>query len=276
MLPGARLPVKEAAEPETQPKRPTKVVLNQHLQHIPTWKLLVTFCLVFLSLKRKKNPRCVWNFDHISLRQAIIANIWLNPVMLKNPHFLRITSNYLRMALSLVLGVMLIRVLLQFGEGVFAAVALTASSIGVAAMLKETMRGATIPELGISFHSNDGEKFETTYASSLVLSAIAGLFGVFVLGLFLLFLDYFAIEDELRGATAYFIASRMVVTFTSIFLSPVVNMMPVTGRMVSYNFWLAMERVAEVSSAFFVLYFVESLIPFVPVRSTCCRSLVIC
>ena len=177
--------------------------------------------------------------------------------MIRNPHFRRILSNYLRMCLSLVLGILLIRVLLLFGEGVYAAVALTASSIGVAAMLKETMRGATIPELGISYHSKDAAKFDTAYASALVLSAIAGMFGVLVLGIFLLFLGYFSIDESLQAATAYFILSRMAVTFTSIFLSPVVNMMPITGRMVSYNFWLAMERIAEVSSALAVLYFVN-------------------
>lgn len=172
--------------------------------------------------------------------------------ILANAQFRRVATNYLRMAISFVLGIFLLRLLLQFGEGVFAAVALTASSIGVAAMLKETVRGATIPELGINYHSGDKERFETAYASSVVISAIAGLFGVFVLGLFWLFLDSFSIEAALRDATGFFIISRMVSTFVSILVSPIMNMMPVTGRMSTYNFWLTFERIGEVGAAFVV------------------------
>lgn len=172
--------------------------------------------------------------------------------ILANPQLQRVATNYIRMIASFLLGIFLLRLLLTFGEGVFAAVALTASSIGVAAILKESVRGATIPELGISYHSGDIAAFRNAYASSFAISLIAGLFGVLVLGLFWLFLDSFSIDDELRTATALFIVTRMVSTFVSIAASPIMNMLPVTGRMVSYNFWLMMDRVAEVGAAYCV------------------------
>lgn len=175
---------------------------------------------------------------------------------LRNQQFLRVSSSYMRMALGFVAGILLIRVLLRYGDGVFAAFALTASSIGVAEILKESIRGATIPELGISYHSGDRNRFQSSFDSSLLLSLIAGIFGVAVLGLFIVFLDRFDIMFGLEAATAIFIATRMVSVFVAITLSPVINLLPITGRMVPYNGWLAMERVAELTALVVATLFV--------------------
>jgi hypothetical protein len=168
--------------------------------------------------------------------------------LLRSHHFLRIGSNYLRMGLGVCLGIALMRLLLRYGEGVFAAFALTASSIGVAEIMKEAIRGATIPELGISYHSGDQDRFKSAFASSLLLSAIAGFFGALVLGLFIVFLGSFEIHPGLESATTTLIATRMASVFVAITLSPIINMLPITGRMVSYNGWLAMDRIAEVAA----------------------------
>jgi hypothetical protein len=171
-----------------------------------------------------------------------------------NEHIRRVASSYFRMGLGFVVGIMLIRYLLGYGEGVFAAFTLTASSIGVAEILKEAIRGASIPELGIAYHSNDDERFKSAFASSLFLSIVAGLFAVIVLGLFILSLDYFEIEPQLKTATAIFIATRMALVFVTIAASPVINLLPITGRMVQYNFWLAMDRVVELLALILASY----------------------
>lgn len=169
--------------------------------------------------------------------------------VLSNPHFLRIATNYLRMLIGFTIGLALMQMLLGFGPGVFAAVALTGSSIGVAEILKEMIRGATIPELGLSYHGGDGDRFARTYASTLALSMLAALFSVAVLFVFLALLPAFDIAEDLRGATAFFIVTRMVSTFVAIAASPILNMMPITGRMAAYNGWLALDRIAEAVAA---------------------------
>lgn len=175
-----------------------------------------------------------------------------------NHHFQRVGSSYLRMAIGFAVGIILIRFLLKYGEGVFAAFSLTASSIGVAEILKEAIRGASIPQLGLSYHSGDKRWFKSAFASSIVLSAIAGLFAVLVLGIFILSLNFFEIQPDLQAATAIFIATRMVLVFVSITLSPVINMLPITGRMVQYNFWLGVDRIVEVLALIVAAYSVQS------------------
>lgn len=174
--------------------------------------------------------------------------------MRSNTQLKRIVSNYIRMAVTFLFGIWLLRLLLQFGDGVYAAVALTGSSIGIAEILKEMVRGATIPALGISYHQTDNTEFKHVYASTLVLSVVAALFAVLTLGLFLVFIDEFNIPVHLREATVFYISCRMAYTFFAICASPILNMLPITDRMISYNVWLIIERSGEILSALIVTY----------------------
>ena len=166
----------------------------------------------------------------------------------------RIASNYIRMAITFVFGIWLLRLLLQFGDGVYAAVALTGSSIGIAEILKEMIRGATIPALGISYHGSRRSEFKQVYSSTILLSVAAALFSAMVLGLFVVFIGYFNIADNLEDATIFYILTRMVFIFVAISVSPILNMLPITDKMVSYNIWLIIERSGEVISALVVTY----------------------
>lgn len=161
------------------------------------------------------------------------------------------------MAATFAFGIVLLRTLLGFGDGVYAAVALTGSSIGVAEILKEMVRGATVPKLGMSYHGNTVDEFQQTYASTIVLSIIAAVFSVFVLLLFILFLHKFQLPEHLMSATRYLIVTRMITTFVAIALSPIHNMMPITGRMAMYNFWLTVERSGEVAAALVAAWFIS-------------------
>lgn len=178
-------------------------------------------------------------------------------MLLRNQQFQRIATNYLRMFVSLVLGVFLIRLLLQFGEGVYAVVALTISSIGVAEILKEGVRGATIPTMGMAYHSDDEKRFAKSYSSALVLSFLAACFAVAVLLIFAFFLDHFEFDKSLNNAALTLIYMRCLSTFVGICVSPILNLMLFTGRVGSYNFWLAMERVGEVAGAIYVFWFLS-------------------
>lgn len=168
---------------------------------------------------------------------------------------MRIGTNYARMFIGLALGIILIQIMLASGEGVYAAIALTGSSIGVAEIMKEMIRGATIPELGNSYHSGNAERFRSTYAAAFALSLIAAGFSALILSLFFIFLGQLDTSPDLFAATRIFIVTRMVSTFCAIALSPVLNMMPLRGRMGAYNAWLTADRVAETSAALAAFYF---------------------
>ena len=162
------------------------------------------------------------------------------------------------MAITFIVGISLLQIFLGFGEGVYAVIALTGSSIGIAEILKETVRGATIPELGKSYYSKSDQHFQEIYSSTLLLSLISACFSTLILGLFIVFLNHFNVPEELISATKYYILTRMVCVFLSIVLAPVHNMMPISGRMMSYNVWITLDRVCDLVSALVAGYLLFS------------------
>jgi len=162
------------------------------------------------------------------------------------------------MAITFIVGIWLLKIFLGFGEAVYAVIVLTGSSIGIAEILKETIRGATIPELGKSYHSKNDRYFQEIYSSTLLLALISACFSTLVLSLFVVFLDYFTIPENLVGATKYYIATRMACVFLSIVVAPVHNIMPISGRMMSYNFWLTLDRLSDLISALAASYLLIS------------------
>jgi len=162
------------------------------------------------------------------------------------------------MAITFIVGIWLLQIFLGFGEAVYAVIVLTGSSIGIAEILKETIRGATIPELGKSYHSKNDRYFKEIYSSTLLLSLISACFSTLILSLFVVFLDYFSIPENLVSATKYYIATRMICVFLSIALAPVLNIMPISGRMMSYNVWLTLDRASDLASALIVGYLLFS------------------
>ena len=170
----------------------------------------------------------------------------------------RIASNYIRMVITFLCGIWLLRLLLQFGDGVYAAVALTGSSIGIAEILKEMIRGATIPILGTSYHKLDKSEFKHVFSSTALLSIVAAIFSALILSLFILFIGHFNIAENLEKATIFYISTRIIYVFIAISASPILNMLPITDRMISYNIWLTIERSGEVISALAVTYLIAT------------------
>jgi len=168
------------------------------------------------------------------------------------------------MAITFIVGIWLLKIFLGFGEAVYAVIVLTGSSIGIAEILKETIRGATIPELGKSYHSKNDRYFQEIYSSTLLLALISACFSTLVLSLFVVFLDYFTIPENLVGATKYYIATRMACVFLSIVVAPVHNIMPISGRMMSYNFWLTLDRLSDLISALATAWSVQFNRKFIP------------
>ena len=187
---------------------------------------------------------------------------------------IRILSNYFRMLFTVVLGLWLVRILVDISPDVYAVIVLMGTSVGVAGMLTEMVRGTMVPELSLALNSGIPRKFETTLSSSFILSILAAIFAVFILSLFYYFLTSFSIPQHLLAAAKIFLLTRMVSVFIAIAVAPATNLLPITNRMISYNFWRVLERAAEVLSAFSIWYFFSDELPAVMLEYFAYTSLV--
>jgi len=180
---------------------------------------------------------------------------------LASPQIVRITSNYARLLAGFVLGLLLVRILLYFGEEVYAAVVVFATSVGVSAILKEMVRGSMVPELGLKLHAEDPSAFPEAYASALMLSLFAAVGAVVILLGFAAALGLLNIAPELYSASLFFLGLRTVHTFVAVALAPTVNLMPISGQMAANNAWITAERVGEVGAAALVAAFIPYAVP---------------
>jgi len=179
--------------------------------------------------------------------------------LLRSKSLHRIASNYTRMLLTLFLGVYLIRLMVGFGEDVYAVFVVVLAVVAISTIAKEVVRGATVPELGLAFHGESRERFIGIYNSAIGLSCLFATSTVVVSGLFIIFFQSFNVAPDLVAPARILIATRIVQTVFAVVMAPIVNMLPVTGRMASYNFWIAAERAAEVTSAALVVHFLGDL-----------------
>jgi len=179
----------------------------------------------------------------------------------------RIATNYLRMGASFFLALLLVRFLIDMDEGIYAVIVLLGTTVGISGMMKEVVRAAMIAEVGLAYHENSGERFQQTYSTAFVISIAAGLAACGILGFFYFFLDKLSIRPELLSAAAYYLGWRAVHTFISITFAPTTNMLVITKKMGMANFWMTLERVAEVLVAFLVLTLMTDSLPAVQLRA---------
>lgn len=165
----------------------------------------------------------------------------------------RIVANYTRLAASLVLGLMLVRLLLgALGNEAYGLIALLGSTIGISAFMRDVVRRSMIRELSAAHHSDDPLAFRRTYNAALLLAAGIGLVTLALFGVLLVLLPLFRIPDEMLPAARWFVAAKGVELFFLIALGPPVNMFMVTERMAEYNWWLVAERASSVIAAAWV------------------------
>ena len=93
-------------------------------------------------------------------------------------------TNYMRLCLTFVLGLWLVRLLLAMGEGVYAVIAIVGAVIGIANILQEMVRGTVVPIVGLAWHNVDKERFSETYTAAWLLSFIAAIFSTLIVLIF--------------------------------------------------------------------------------------------
>jgi len=155
----------------------------------------------------------------------------------------RISSNYTRLAITLVLGLFLVRVLLiTVGEEVTGLIDLLGSTIGLAAIIEEIISWSMVRELGVAHHSGKNEYFKKMFNSALVVSAGSAAATIGVHGLILFVLPLIDIPPSYLNAASWFVVAKGIESALMVLLSPFFNMYLVTEKQIQYNFWLAARR----------------------------------
>ncbi|MEL7496252.1 MAG: hypothetical protein AAFN77_01490 [Planctomycetota bacterium] len=161
-------------------------------------------------------------------------------------NIVRIASNYIRLATTLVIGLLVVRLLLRFGDDAYALVALLGTGTGMALMLKQVVRTSTVPILGEAFHSDRKGWFEQVFNSALLCSLLAGLLTLLFFVIFALCLPLLNFPDEFYTAALVFVIASGVHSFVNVSISPFTNFYIVSERMIAYNILLFLERFGDI------------------------------
>ncbi|MDG2201642.1 MAG: MATE family efflux transporter [Phycisphaerales bacterium] len=176
---------------------------------------------------------------------------------------IRVTTNYGRLMATLVIGVILTRVQLEWvGIDGFALIAAIIASSGLAAMFQDIMRFSMVRELGTvwhdmnaSGHDEESERhFRRVYASSFVLCGLIALLSAIVFALFLWLVSdsiwpFDTLAAEYRTAAKWMLVAEGVKTCLLILLAPAFNMYVVMERFPENNLWLTLNRLTYLISA---------------------------
>ena len=161
----------------------------------------------------------------------------------------RIVSNYIRLATTFAIGVVIIRLMAEIGQSALVLYLLLVAGTGLAQLFKIVLRESVIPVLGLTFDGKSGRSFDQVYRAAVVSSFFAGLFCL------LCFAVIWAVSGNLDlgglGAltVAVAIGSCGAQTFASAVATPFLNAVLIDHRIVSYNVFLILERLTELVAA---------------------------
>lgn len=162
----------------------------------------------------------------------------------------RIASSYVRLFLTVTLGLYLARVLLQAtGNYGFGLIALLGSTTGLAAIIEQVAGWSMIRELGTAHHSNDELAFRRMLSSALIVSMAGAMLVLVLFAIIIAFLPLMNIAEDLSEAAQWFVAAKAIETAALVLLTPQFNMYLITERMAAYNFWLVIRRAVGVLGA---------------------------
>ena len=159
--------------------------------------------------------------------------------------FIRIVSNYVRLAATFVMGIILVPLLLEFGEEAYGLTVLLTSTVGVGSWVEVVIQRTMVYELGSAYHENNAVAFRRVYCTALAVSVGAGVIVFGVVGAAAYFLPHlFDVPAGLEAAGQLFMLIYGVRVFGMIALAPVFNMNLVLERMPLFNFWIAAVRLS--------------------------------
>lgn len=168
----------------------------------------------------------------------------------------RIGSNYLRLFLSVGLGIALVPILMG-GIGVegFGLWGLIGATIGFSDLFRELVRASMNRELGAAYHSQDPARFPVAYNSAIVVALLVSVPALLVYLVLFAVLPVLNIDPAWMGAARQVVLNQAIYSFAIIITAPQLNMFLVSERYTLYNFWLILDRASYFISAIVVFRF---------------------
>lgn len=156
----------------------------------------------------------------------------------------RVATNYLRLVLTIFLGLWLARVQWDaVGPEGFGLIALLGSTAGLAAVVDAVIRKSMIRELGSAYHDPDPKALPFAYNCSLVVVGFAALLTATVAGGIWLAIPLFNVPPGWDTAARVYAICKGAEYVAQILMTPAYNLYLVTERMVAYNTWTTVNRV---------------------------------
>lgn len=162
----------------------------------------------------------------------------------------RVASNYLRLFAGLAVGLVVTRLLVGLGESFYGVYVTITVGFGVSIMLTELLRMGLVPVLGAEVQNGrivDTSKFQEILSGGFIISVLFALLGTCVMGLLALWLLP-GNSENLVSASWVFLWCRVVMMFFVVMLTPFMCVLLVFSRQPKFNFYLFLERVAELVS----------------------------
>ncbi len=172
--------------------------------------------------------------------------------------FIRIASNYARLLTTLVFGLILVPIQLNwFGKDAIRLIGLLTSSVGLAATAVEVMDRSMIRELGAAYHDADPKRFARIYNAAFIVSAGGALVVLLCFGILLALLPVFNIPAHLVTAAHWLLASEAAIAIGLTLVAPVFNIYLVTERFALYNLFVVVQRASYLVPAVVLYVFMK-------------------
>ena len=167
----------------------------------------------------------------------------------------RIMTNYVRMILSFFIGLVVIRHLTQYGSGLYSTYVLVVVGLGFGVMIKEIVRAATIPFIGLS-KPQSGTPYN--YAKCLSFVGLACVIYGLVLYFVISVSDIFNVNEVYVDTFTIFVLLRGIAHMLLIMQIPALNVFAINGEMGLYNIIIFLERLGELVAVELVYFSVFS------------------
>lgn len=170
----------------------------------------------------------------------------------------RVLSNYARLILTFILGVIIVRVMAEIGAGAVLIYLLLVSSTGIAAMFKTALLNALVPALGLSIDGKGAHAFPTVLWTGFVAGIAAGCVSLLLFWVFWLFSGKMNFGDLSQNTITVALAATAFHSFASSVGTVYLNLVLVDRKIVRYNIILIVERAAYLLAALIVLFMPEA------------------
>ncbi len=181
---------------------------------------------------------------------------------------LRMSTNYIRLFISVFIGLMLVRIILShWGNDAWALIALLGGTLGIAAMLQDIVRQSMIRELASAHHSKDRDLFLGMYNSSLLVTFCIGVITFLVVMLIAAILPLFEIPPDLLTVARWLVIAKGIETVIAIWVGAPMNMYIATERMALSNLWIVAQRACPIIAVLWIIKVEGTLDPVEGLKS---------